>query len=460
MSHMTNLAVTAIVLLAICNIGLTVWLLRQLRRTAAPALQIDPILQNMTQARDRTERLVREEIARNRTEGGETSRMMREELVGSVKGLGETLATQIVQIAQLQKGQLDIFAAQLVALTQSNENKLEQVRETVEGRLTAIQSDNAAKLEAMRATVDEKLHATLETRLGESFKLVSERLEQVHKGLGEMQTLASGVGDLKKVLTNIKTRGNWGEVQLGNLLEQLFTPDQYASNVAVNPDSADRVEYAIKLPGRETDGTPMWLPIDAKFPQEDYQRLVEAAERGDAEQVAAFAAALESSISLEAKKIKAKYICPPHTTDFAMLFLPTEGLFAEVLRRPGLVDGLLHQHRVVLAGPTTLAAMLSSLQMGFRTLAIEKRSSEVWQVLGAVKTEFGKFGETLDRVHKKLQEASNTIERAQTRKRAVERQLKSVEVSPPEPLDVTFGEIGVPEEQMPEQELFDSAEIP
>jgi DNA recombination protein RmuC len=533
MTRIMNLALAAIVLLVICNIGLTVWLLCQLRRAAAPALEIDPILQNMTQAQERSERLVRDEIARNRTEFSETARLSRGEdktnfdafcqsLISRItdganqqkqqlaefqialKGLTDSnnqlliairetlerklgqmqaeatqtsatnreetaknfvalaagLVAQMKQMAESQNLQLQKFEAAIGTLTEKSEQKLENVRETVDGRLTAIQTDNAAKLEAMRATVDEKLHATLETRLGESFKLVSERLEQVHKGLGEMQTLASGVGDLKKVLTNIKTRGNWGEVQLGNLLEQLFTPDQYASNVAVNPDSPDRVEYAIKLPGRETDGTPMWLPIDAKFPQEDYQRLVEAAEKGDAERVATFAAALEASICLEAKKIKAKYICPPHTTDFAMLFLPTEGLFAEVLRRPGLCDGLLHQHRVVLAGPTTLAAMLSSLQMGFRTLAIEKRSSEVWQVLGAVKTEFGKFGETLDRVHKKLQEASNTIERAQTRKRAVERQLKSVETSPPEPLDVTFRAIGVPEEQMPEQKLFDSAEIP
>lgn len=370
---------------------------------------------------------VERKLGQMQTEATTNNAANREEAGKNLKAFTESLLLQIGQVATLQKQELEKFSVAIGALTHSNEQKLEAVRQTVEGKLTAMQADNAAKLELMRQTVDEKLHATLELRLGESFKIVSERLELVHKGLGEMQTLAHGVGDLKKVLSNIKTRGNWGEVQLGNLLEQMLTPDQYAANVAVNPQTQDRVEFAVKLPGRDGNGKCVWLPIDAKFPQEDYQRLVDAAEKGQAEEVANFAALLEARICAEAKKIKDKYIDPPNTTDFAILFLPTEGLFAEVLRRPGLCDGLLHDHRVVLAGPTTLAAVLSSLQMGFRTLVIEKRSSEVWQVLGAVKTEFGKFGDVLEKVQKKLHEASNTIEGAQTRKRAVERHLRAVE---------------------------------
>jgi DNA recombination protein RmuC len=377
------------------------------------------------------------------TEATQNNAANREEAGKNLKAFGESLLLQTGQIAALQKQELEKFSTAVGTLTQANEQKLEKVRETVEARLTALQTDNSAKLEAMRQTVDEKLHATLEQRLGESFKIVSERLELVHKGLGEMQSLAHGVGDLKKVLSNIKTRGNWGEVQLGNLLEQLLTPDQYAANVQTNPQTMDRVEYAIKLPGKDTDGKCVWLPIDAKFPQSDYERLVDAAENGDAETIAACSAALEAQICGEAKKIKTKYINPPNTTDFAILFLPTEGLFAEILRRPGLYNGILHDHRVVVAGPTTLSAVLSSLQMGFRTLAIEKRSSEVWQVLGAVKTEFGKFGDVLDKVHKKLQEASNTIETAQTRKRAVERTLRDVEVVTSDSTDRLAGPIGI-----------------
>jgi DNA recombination protein RmuC len=303
------------------------------------------------------------------------------------------------------------------------------LRLTVETRLTAIQADNSAKLEEMRKTVDEKLHATLEQRLGESFKLVSDRLEQVHRGLGEMQTLAAGVGDLKKVLTNVKTRGTWGEVQLAALLDQVLTAEQYASNVATRPGSNDRVEFAIRLPGREV-GEPVWLPIDAKFPSEDYQRLVDAQERADVVGVEAAGKALETRLKDEARTIREKYIQPPHTTDFAILYLPTEGLYAEALRRPGLAEALQRDQRVSLAGPTTLAAMLNSLQMGFRTLAIEQRSSEVWAVLGAVKTEFSKFGEALAHTKKKLQEASNTIDKAEVRTRAVTRKLKEVEALP------------------------------
>jgi len=319
---------------------------------------------------------------------------------------------------------------QLQALTTANEQRMDKMREGVDTQLKSIQEDNSKKLEEMRKTVDEKLHETLEKRLGESFKLVSDRLEQVHKGLGEMQTLASGVGDLKRVLTNIKTRGTWGEIQLGNLLEQVMATEQYAQNVATIPGSNERVEFAIKLPGRDKEGTIVWLPIDAKFPQEDYQRLLEAQEQANIVMAEEAGKALENRIKNEAKDIATKYISVPYTTDFGILFLPTEGLYAEVLRRPGLFDILLREYRVVISGPTTLAALLSSLQMGFSTLAIERRSSEVWSLLGAVKTEFGKFGDLLDKTGKKLQEAGNTIDSVARRSRAIERKLKDVQQLP------------------------------
>ena len=326
----------------------------------------------------------------------------------------------------------DTLAEQLSALSEGNESRLHEMRATVEQKLEAIQADNEKKLEQMRATVDEKLHATLEHRLGESFRQVAERLEQVHRGLGEMQTLAQGVGDLKRVLSNVKSRGVFGEVQLAALLEQVFTPEQYAVNVATVPGSTERVEFAIKLPGRSEDGAPLWLPIDAKFPREDYERLLDAQDRADREAADGAGRALELRIREESRTIAAKYLAPPHTTDFAILFLPTEGLYAELLRRPGLVELLQRNHRVTLAGPTTLLAMLNSLQMGFRTLALEKRSSEVWKVLGAVKTEFGRFGEVLAKTRKKLEEATNTIDAAAVRTRAIDRQLRVVEALPEE----------------------------
>jgi len=293
-----------------------------------------------------------------------------------------------------------------------------------------LQDDNSAKLEQMRLVVDEKLHATLEKRLGDSFKLVSERLEMVHRGLGEMQSLASSVGDLKKVLTNIKARGMWGEVQLGALLEQILTREQYEQNVPTKKGSNERVEYAIKLPGRDGGDEMIWLPIDAKFPQEDYQRLVEAQEQANAELAEEAARQLENRIKLEARTIREKYIDPPHTTDFAILFLPVEGLYAEIVRKAGLCELLQREFRVVVAGPTTLAALLNSLQMGFRTLAIERRSSEVWALLGAVKTEFGRFGDLLDKTQKKLQEASSTIENAARKSRTIEKKLRDVQALP------------------------------
>ena len=305
-------------------------------------------------------------------------------------------------------------------------------RGVLEEKIRELQSDNAKKLEEMRQTVDEKLHATLEQRLGESFKQVSERLEKVHQGLGEMHQLAMGVGDLKRVLTNVKTRGTWGEVQLEMLLEQLMTPEQYAKNVETVPGSGAVVEFAIKLPGKGEDTHPVWLPVDAKFPKEQYERLMEASECADADGVAVAGKELERAIRLQAKTIADKYLAPPHTTDFALLFLPTEGLYAEVMRRPGLSDELQRTHRISIAGPSTLSALLNSLQMGFRTLALEKRSSEVWQILGAVKTEFAKFGTVLDATKKVLERAARNIDDAQTRTRQMSRKLKKVEALPEE----------------------------
>ena len=314
----------------------------------------------------------------------------------------------------------------LAALTADNEKRMGEVRATLEAKLGAIQQDNAAKLEQMRATVDEKLQSTLETRLGQSFQLVSDRLEAVQRGLGEMQNLAIGVGDLKRVLTNVKRRGILGEVQLGGLLEDLLTNEQYASNVITVPGSNERVEYAIRMPG-QTDGENVYLPIDSKFPVEDYQRLLEAQDAADADAAAAAGRALEARVREEAKRIRSKYVAPPHTTDFAVLFLPTEGLYAEVLRRPGLFESLQRDHRVTVAGPTTLSALLNSLQMGFRTLAIAKRSSEVWKVLGAVKNEFGKFGLVLEKAERQLSTVSKSISDAGKKTRTIERKLRGVE---------------------------------
>lgn len=375
-------------------------------------------------------RTLGEDLDAHSNDAGEQHRAARAELAHSMKELGNVMTGRIGEMSRSQSEQLESFGRTFNSLAQSNDQKLEAMRSTVERKLGELQADNAQKLEQMRATVDEKLHATLERRLGESFKIVSDRLEQVHTGLGEMRTLATGVGDLKKVLTNIKTRGCWGEVQLGNLLEQMLTPDQFEKNVATNAESNERVEYAVKLPGRDEHGAPVWLPIDAKFPQEEYQRLVDAQERGDSQAADAASAALEGSVKNEARKISTKYLNPPFTTDFAILFLPTEGLFAEVLRRPGLCDAIQREQRVVLSGPTTLAAVLSSLQMGFRTLAIEKRSGEVWNILAAVKTEFWKFGSALEKVQKKLSEASNSIDDAARRSRAVERKLRTAQTLP------------------------------
>ncbi len=354
----------------------------------------------------------------------------REEVTAALKTFNESVGKTITDFLDWQRRQFGGVIEQLKGLTDMNEKRLTEVRTTVEGRLKAIQEDNTKSLEQMRQTVDEKLQGTLEKRLGESFKQVSERLEQVHKGLGEMQTLATGVGDLKRVLTNVKSRGTWGEVQLEAMLEQILTPEQYGKNVATKGEG-ERVEFAIKLPGRGEDKDEVvWLPIDAKFPIEDYQRLQDAQEQGDAELAEVAGKQLENRIKECAWDISEKYLCPPKTTDFGILFLPTEGLFAEVLRRVGLAEFVQRECRVTIAGPTTLWSLLSSLQMGFQTLAIEKRSSEVWKLLAAVKTEFSQYGEVLAKVQKKLQEASNTIDKTAVRSRAIERKLRGVQALP------------------------------
>lgn len=368
------------------------------------------------------------------------ARQGREELSLTLKSLGDSVLNRMSEIASLQRNQLELFSTQITGLTQANEQKMDKLREAVESRLRLLQDENAQKLDQMRGVVEEKLHKTLEARLGESFKLVSDRLELVHKGLGEMQNLATSVGDLKKVLTNVKARGTWGEIQLGNLLDQVLTIEQYSKNVATKRGSNDRVEFAIRLPGQNDHADVLWLPIDAKFPQEDYQRLVDAQERAVGSDAEDASRQLEARIKLEARAIKDKYIDPPHTTDFAIMFLPVEGLYAEVVRRPGLCDLLQRECRVVVAGPTTLAALLNSLSMGFRTLAIEKRSSEVWTLLGAVKTEFGRFGDLLDKTHKKLEEASSTIENATRKSRTIERKLKKVQELPASEAMVMLGE--------------------
>jgi DNA recombination protein RmuC len=464
-----------------------------LRRSSQSAVSVlSSRLDAFEKAQERTEQTVREEVAQNRNELGKTAREQRQELSEAFKTFGDSVVQRMTGVANMQRGQLDAFSSQLASfakasgerldgvraesatgarelreevvvtlkalsetitqtmgelsnmqktqleamstaigkLSDSNENKLEAVRITVEGKLQSMQIDNAKQLEQMRQTVEEKLQGTLEKRLGESFKQVSERLELVHKGLGEMQTLAMGVGDLKKVLTNVKTRGIWGEVQLGALLEQVLNPDQFATNLATK-DGGERVEFAIRLPGQGADKDEIvWLPIDAKFPVEDYQRLIEAQERADVEGVEEAGRQLETRVKACASDICAKYLNPPKTTDFGILFLPIEGLFAEVIRRTGLTEVIQRESRVVIAGPTTLWSILSSLQMGFRTLAIQKRSSEVWNLLAAVKTEWTKYGDILDAVQKKLHQASDTIEKAKVRSRAVERKLKDVQELP------------------------------
>lgn len=382
---------------------------------------------NLDKLLSNSEKRLKDDLHSIRKDSRELAQEGRVELGNNLNVFGNSLLKRLHESSVMQKGQLEIFSQQLVELTKQNSTKLELIRDTVEQRLTELQKDNNQKLEKMRETVDEKLQSTLEKRLAQSFQSVSERLEQVHKGLGEMQHLAVGVGDLKKVLSNVKTRGTWGEVQLGNLLEQILTKEQYQANVATKKDSKDIVEYAIKLPGKDKHLNHIWLPIDAKFPIEDYQRLLEAEDANDRVAIDIANKAIEKRLKDEGKKIKTKYIDPPNTTDFAILFIPIEGLYAQVLKLPGLVDFIQREYRVMITGPTTITAILNSLQMGFRTLAIEKQSSEIWQTLSEVKTEFGRFGEILERTQKKLQEASNQIDAGATRARAIERKLKNVD---------------------------------
>lgn len=420
-------ALAALMLLA--ALILLVVLIR--RKPEALVIQLRHDVLALENKHGQIESAVKDEIRRNREETRDSARQARDELGAALRSSSESLQQRMVENIRLQRDQLDSFAKQLMGMARLNEHKLEAMRRTMEIQLRALQEDNTRQLENMRATVDEKLQTTLEKRLAESFKQVSERLEQVYKGLGEMRSLATGVGDLKKVLTNVKTRGTWGEIRLSHILEQILTPDQYGVNVATRKNSNDRVEFAVKLPGPEPNKDQVvWLPIDAKFPQEDYQRLVDAQEAADKELADKSVKSLENRIKLEARNIKDKYIDPPRTTDFAIMFLPVEGLYAEVLRQPGLCDTLQREHRIVVTGPTTLAALLNSLQMGFRTLAIEKRSSEVWELLGAVKAEFSRFVDVLAQTKKKLQEASNTIGKAEVRTRVIERKLRAVQEVP------------------------------
>jgi len=398
-------------------LGLVLVLLIILVARGGGAIDLGPVLarlEALERGLERLDRSQREDQAAGREEAARAARDLRTEVAGGLKATGDSLEQK------------------LEAMRGVTEQKLEGVKVAVDQRLQRIQETSELRLEAMRQTVDEKLQGTLEARIGESFRQVSERLEQVHKGLGEMQVLATGVGDLKRVLTNVKTRGTWGEYQLGNLLEQVLTPSQYAQNVPTRQGSQERVEFAIRLPGRDEGGAGVWLPIDAKFPQEDYQRLVEAADAADGPGVVASGAALEARVKGCARDISTKYLDPPRTTDFGLLFLPTEGLYAEIARRPGLLDTIQREHRVVVAGPTTLLALLNSLQMGFRTLAIEQRSSEVWQVLGAFKAEFATFSEALDKARERVRLAGDILgeEGMLRRTRAIERKLRDVQELP------------------------------
>lgn len=457
----------------------------------------DALQAQLTQMKDDLVRHQQDIAARNERELRDqvqiSGQSTRQEIGANFAQLQQTVLTQMTSVASMQNTQIDAFAQQLVrlnetnaqqldnmrlamnqqaqtsreeqalslqrfgatlnqtlaTLTESNAQRMTEIRTTLEAKIKDLQNDNGLRLEEMRKTVDEKLHATLEKRLGESFQIVSDRLEKVHQGLGEMQQLAIGVGDLKRVLTNVKTRGTWGEVQLEMLLEQVLTPEQYAKNVETVPGTGERVEFAIKLPGNDDGNTPVWMPIDAKFPKEQYERLSEAADRADADGVALAGRELERVVRGEAKTIAEKYLSPPLTTDFAILFLPTEGLYAEVMRRPGLADDLQRLHRISIAGPSTLSALLNSLQMGFRTLALEKRSSEVWQVLGAVKTEFTKFGDVLAATKLTLERAAKNIDQAEVRSRQMARKLKSVEALPSEAAQLVLGKAA---EQLQDEE--------
>ena len=402
-----NIALVAV------NIALTVWLLPRKRQVGV------------------SNEFLQDQFRKERKESAESEKRLREELANSQAKSSDALQTTLRNMSEAQHNRLKEMQQGIGNLGDRNEQRIGKLTDKIEGQLKDLRTSNEQKLEKMRETVDEKLQGTLEKRLGESFKLVSERLEAVQKGLGEMQELATGVGDLKAVLSNVKTRGTWGEIQLGALLEQILAPSQFVQNAKPKPDSDATVEFAIRLPGKEESGqSEVLLPIDAKFPQEDYNRLLDASAKGDGEEAQKSAAALLRAVEGFAKAIREKYIAPPHTTDFAILYLPTEGLYAEVVRSPDMLDRLQSKYRIVVAGPTTLAAILNSLQMGFRTLAIEKRSSEVWRVLSAVKVEFGKFGEVMEKVKRQVGTISKSLEETDVRRRAMDRKLRNVEELP------------------------------
>ncbi len=419
--------------------GLFIMLGRLSENTAAMGQATRELLnrfQSVEVRLDQSEKILNDGLRTLRDEIRDSSREGREESARSVNRFGEGIISQH-----------QLLVDQLGQLMRLNDGRMVSIQQTVEDRLRDLQTGNEERLEKMRALVDEKLHATLEKRLGEAFASVSERLEKVHQGLGEMKALTADMGDLKKVLTNVKARGTWGEIQLGALLDQILTPEQYGKNVATRPGKSERVEFAIRLPGVQ-EGTPVWMPIDSKFPQEDYLRIIAASEAADAEALAESSKALERRVVLEAKSIHEKYIEPPHTTDFAILYLPVEGLYAEVLRMNGLCERLTREYRVVIAGPTTIAALLNSLQMGFRTLAIEKRSSEVWVLLGQVKTEFGKFGDVLEKARIKIEQVGKELGNAQVRTRSIERRLRQVQELPG----------GIEEDALGEVNMLDTAE--
>jgi len=417
-----------IILLLIVNIVLTLVKKRQnhFEEWLEKFIQFDAVLSKI-------DPLIRDEFGRNREESRRSFKENREELNQSFKLLGDTLTKTVAELSNAQKGQFELFSNRQEQVRKNSEENLKEIRETVEKRLQTLQENNSKKLEEMRKVVDEKLQETVEKRFNESFKLINERLEQVHKGLGEMQSLASGVGDLKKVLTNVKTRGNLGEIQLGAILEQILSPEQYEQNAVVRENSSERVEYVVKLPGKNDDDKSLLLPIDSKFPNEDYQRLLDAYENStnlSPRERDTIVKQFENSVKKSAKDIRDKYINPPVTTDFAILFVPTEGLYAEILRRTGLFETLQRDYKITVVGPTNLVAFLSSLQMGFKTLKIEKHSGEVWNVLAAVKTEFNKFGVVLEKTKTKLQQAANDIDDVGIRSRAIERKLRTVQELP------------------------------
>lgn len=413
----------------------------QLRRSRADGTPLAAGLNALQDAQERTDRSLRDEIARLRTETQSQSQRERQELTATLQSFGDSFQVRMTEIARMQHEAVEGVAGRISTLTASNEKKLEDIRLGVDGKLGQIQQDNARQLDRMRETVDEKLQGALEKRLGESFKQVSERLEQVHQGLGDMRSLAAGVGDLKKVLTNVKSRGTWGEVQLGALLAEILSPDQYLQNVRIREEGADFVEFAIRLPGQgDSPDDSVLIPVDAKFPVEDYSRLIDAQERGDAAAAEEAIRQLETGIRKAARDISQKYLAPPRTTDFGIMFLPSEGLYAEVIRRTVLVSFLQRECRIVIAGPSTFAAFLNSLQMGFRTLAIQKRSGEVWKVLGEVKAAFGRFGESLDMVRKRLDQAAGSVDDAQKKTRTLTGKLKAVESLPDTHAQITVAD--------------------